>query len=80
MPATNKQVRAYRQRLRKRALKAVGIPPGGLCPVCHVRAAVEFAHLRATGLSGMGRGQYRRWLDVVRHPDCYQLRCRYCND
>lgn len=76
MPATREQVRAYRERLRQRAYQAVGAS----CKLCGDRSAVEFCHIVATGLRGSGRGQYRRWLDVVRNPDCYLPMCRFCHE
>lgn len=79
MPATPEQVRLYRQRLRRRAIAAVCCMLPTACFGCGDLNDLEFAHVRPTQLSGMSRGQYRRWLDVVRHPDRYILLCAECH-
>jgi len=53
---------------------------GGKCQTCGSTDRLEFAHLRPTGLNGMGRGFNRRVLDVLRHPRSYRLLCRSCHD
>jgi len=51
---------------------------GGKCQVdgCRVEDGLEFAHIKPTGLSGEGRGQSRRAIDIIRNPECYLLMCR----
>lgn len=42
-------------------------------------AAVEFAHVKPTGLDGPGRGMERRYRDVLKNPDCYRVLCKECH-
>lgn len=52
---------------------------GNRCLVCqlHARegAKLQWAHRSETGLSGEGRGQSKRILDVFKHPRAYSLMC-----
>jgi len=54
---------------------------GGRCKNCGAKRSeskhgrwktgpLEFAHVKPTGLCGMGRGLKRRFFDILRHPDC----------
>jgi hypothetical protein len=52
---------------------------GGYCRKCGETEQLEFAHTKPTGLKGAGRGARRRFLDVVRNPDSYELLCRKCH-
>lgn len=49
---------------------------GGKCIICGKMWALEFAHLKDTGLSGDGRGQRKRYYDIKNHPECYTLMCK----
>ena len=50
---------------------------GGKCQVeGEHQGELEFAHLKETGLDGMGRGSYRRICDVMDNPKSYALLCR----
>lgn len=73
-------VRAHRKRLRWRAIRAVLGPRKKLrCQQCRAIESLQFAHVFPTALRGPGRGQYRRWLDVIRNPECYLILCRDCH-
>lgn len=57
---------------------------GGRCRRCGRRRSgrgrpLEFAHVRPTGVCGMGRGQRVRFFDVLRNPECYELLCKACH-
>lgn len=43
------------------------------------RVNLEFAHVRPTGVSGMGRGLRQRVLDIRRFPSAYLLLCKLCH-
>ena len=83
MPATKRQCREYRQRLKLRAIRAVtgstAEHPKKVCGECGSKEKVEFAHVATTLLTGPGRGLTRRMIDVIRNPECYRLRCRRCH-
>lgn len=51
---------------------------GGQCVwwPCGRRSGLQFAHIRPTRLVGRSRGQKKRYLDIVRNPECYVLLCR----
>lgn len=52
---------------------------GGCCTNCGSTNRLEFAHIRETGLSGMGRGRDQRLADINKNRDCYALLCRDCH-
>lgn len=71
-------------------LAALRLKWGGKCQDCgrrerygsyagHVQSNLQFSHVRATAIWGRGRGARERYLDVVRNPECYRLRCRKCH-
>ncbi|MEM0142372.1 MAG: hypothetical protein QXL94_00255 [Candidatus Parvarchaeum sp.] len=49
------------------------------CEQCGSINQLEWAHIKPTGLSGMGRGRNARIADIKRNPDCYKLLCRKCH-
>jgi 5-methylcytosine-specific restriction endonuclease McrA len=53
---------------------------GGACEECGTFLGLEFAHVKKTKVNGMGRGKWRRYYDVVRHPRSYRLLCSRCHD
>lgn len=61
--------------------KAQIIRFGGKCMNggCSSTKNLQFAHLKKTNLSGMGRGSYNRIRDVRDHPECYALLCKECH-
>ena len=68
--------RTYIARLKARCLALVG--PS--CRGCGSDLGLQFAHIKPTELSGgNGRGRIERYLDVLRHPDCYAVLCRSCH-
>lgn len=52
---------------------------GGRCRACSATEGLEWAHRRPTGLAGMGRGSYERFMDIRDHPRRYVLLCRSCH-
>lgn len=40
---------------------------------------LEFAHKKPTRLRGRGRGLQKRFRDILRNPDCYELLCKKCH-
>ena len=53
---------------------------GDRCFECNRKVKrLEFAHIKPTGLNGRSRGFERRYLDVLRHPDCYMPACKKCH-
>ena len=40
---------------------------------------LQFAHVKPTGLNGVGRGQTQRYLDIKRNPGSYKLLCAGCH-
>lgn len=50
---------------------------GNKCEVegCNETEHLEFAHVRRTGLDGLGRGKQHRLYDIKKHPDDYALMC-----
>jgi len=64
----------YRERRRKLVAEF-----GGQCWFCGSREDLEFAHIKATGLNGRGRGQNHRVIDVIRNKKSYVLACRRCH-
>jgi len=82
MPATAEQCSALRARLKCRAHRAVASIFAEVCGHCGAdgtEVALELAHVRPTTLSGPGRGQDRRFLDAIRHPEAYALLCPDCH-
>jgi len=53
---------------------------GGRCFFCGATSDLQFAHLTQTDCIGLGRGSYRRLLDVTRHVFDYELLCKECHD
>jgi predicted restriction endonuclease len=50
---------------------------GGKCIICgQYLYDLEFAHIKETGLSGLGRGKIARYYDIKNHPECYVLMCK----
>ncbi len=51
---------------------------GGKCVFCEESSPsnLEFAHIKETGLKGMGRGKQRRYYDIKNHIECYRLMCK----
>lgn len=59
---------------------------GNKCDICEKKynrnrhkPNLQFAHIRATGLKGRGRGRKERILDIRKNPDAYRLLCRTCH-
>ncbi len=56
---------------------------GNICEVCSQVPTpfdpLQWAHIAETGLSGMGRGQVWRMVDVRDHPEKYALMCKRCH-
>lgn len=76
MAMTNSETcRAYRQRLRTRALNLIGRD----CVFCGSAFNVHATHVRSTGLDGESRGMDRRYLDIIKHPSHYRPMCRHCH-
>lgn len=67
--------RRYRQRLKSRV--EMIHPPQ--CAHCGGTKRLELAHLCETELKGRGRGLERRYLDVLKNPQCYARLCRKCH-
>ena len=44
-------------------------------PGCQTGQKLEYAHIKATGLNGRGRGSWERIRDVIQNWDCYVLLC-----
>jgi 5-methylcytosine-specific restriction endonuclease McrA len=65
----------YWRRVRARLIEE----RGGRCERCGSTWALEFAHVKPTGLSGRGRGYTQRVIDVRDHPDAYKLLCSVCH-
>ena len=52
---------------------------GPYCQFCGGIEQLEFSHRKPTGLSGRSRGLIKRYLDVIRNPQCYQVLCKSCH-
>lgn len=52
---------------------------GFCCVWCGDFNGVEFAHLEHTGVSGIGRGRWRRYYDVRNNRDKFMLMCYDCH-
>lgn len=57
---------------------------GGRCVMCgrpksNRSRSLEFAHIKPTALRFRGRGLITRFLDIIKHPDCYVLLCKQCH-
>lgn len=59
---------------KKRAFDAIG----RRCHFCGKRG-VHAAHVRPTLLHGAGRGNQKRWRDVLDNPSCYEPMCVSCH-
>jgi hypothetical protein len=55
------------------------IERGSCCEFCFSIENLQFAHIKSTGLKGCGRGQWKRTLDLLMHPDSYVLSCDKCH-
>ena len=61
---------------------------GNKCEVCDKperfdkkgQSNLQFAHIKRTPVMGRGRGQMRRYMDIIAHPDCYKLVCKPCHN
>jgi len=54
-------------------------PTGGLADA----SLLEFAHIKDTYLVRTRRGfrgRYRKYRDIMQHPDCYTILCHGCHD
>ena len=51
-----------------------------ICIKCGSIENLEYAHIKPTGLSGMGRGRKERFYDLLRHPDSYIVLCHGCHE
>lgn len=73
----NERNRRWRATLRARTLDVFG----GFCYGCGANGStpLEFAHVLPTGLSGQGRGQAARHLDVRANPWSYVPLCAMCH-
>ena len=71
--------RRFLVRLREKAYALFG----EVCEHCgrtrEDGAVLQFAHVRETGLSGMGRGMRKRYEDIIRNRDSYVLMCVTCH-
>ena len=55
---------------------------GGKCFDCGkrlTRKTAQFAHVKPNGVSGRGRGSFRRIKDVMENPSNYGLTCNTCH-
>ena len=52
---------------------------GGKCIICGSFEKLEFAHIKETGLRGMGRGRKERYYDVIKNITSYELMCTNCH-
>ena len=69
----------YLRQLKVRAYVAIcGLFPA-VCYDCGCDGPLEMAHLKPTRLHGFGRGTKARYLDAIRHSDCYILLCKQCH-
>lgn len=48
-------------------------------PACQTTSNLQFAHIKPTGLNGMGRGYTERVLDIMDNIECYMLLCIECH-
>lgn len=58
----------YIRRLKARAFEIIG----KRCIFCGKRKNLHAAHVKPTKLKGPGRGDAKRWKDVIDNPDCYR--------
>lgn len=71
---TNKK--GYMTKYYRRKRKEQIIKFGGKCSIdSNCSGRLEFAHIKETGLKGMGRGRFKRLYDVIKNPNCYKLLC-----
>lgn len=49
------------------------------CGICGHKQKLEFHHIKPTKFNGASRGSNRRWIDIVKHPDCYIPLCYFCH-
>jgi len=53
---------------------------GDMCNCCGAtHCPLEFAHVNPTGLSGRGRGNTRRFKNIMQYPASYTLLCSPCH-
>jgi len=53
---------------------------GNQCKICGTSENLEFAHIRETGLCGMGRGRKERYYDIKNNRKSYVLLCSSCHE
>jgi len=67
---TNKFIRFQMNKIKK-----------GDCMICGKYSEIlEFAHIKPTGLKGIGRGRNKRYYDFIHNRDSYILTCKRCNN
>jgi hypothetical protein len=71
--------RRYRRRLRTRVIAVYGDLFGLYCYNCGRHEEIEMAHVEPTGLQHEGRGQTRRFIDILRYPGSYIPLCHDCH-
>lgn len=71
---TREGQRRRRQKLRTRAFAAIG----NCCVFCK-SSVVQAAHVIPTKIKGGSRGMDRRYMDVIKNPDCYRPMCSSCH-
>ncbi len=75
--------RQYERSFLKRKWQQLKEEFGGCCKFCTCREdegyALQFAHIKPTGLSGTGRGSKARYYDIKKNRHCYSLLCVSCH-
>ena len=75
---TKSKLSLYLTKLRRSLIKQFG----GVCmcsPECKETRWLQFAHIKPTLVSGLGRGKAKRIYDVIHNPDCYILLALKCH-
>ena len=52
---------------------------GGECARCGSQYDLQFAHVHDTGLTGSGRGKFKRYYNIINNLFSYILLCSYCH-
>jgi len=65
----------YTKRLKVRCRKLFG----SSCQSCGATSRLHYAHVAPTSVNGKGRGLKRRYLDILKHPECYRRLCSLCH-